>query len=139
MGAATNKPSKPWRVTKRTSRGTLPTTAFRSQRAAYEAVTLGRQGAEQGTTDVVAAVVEHWETGSWGLYERIDYPQHPDRLATRYEEALEEYGARPDCPGNYEAMQGAWDVMVDTLEAADHDSDTCLCRSCVLYRAGTLG
>lgn len=131
------KPSKPWRVTKHTSRGMLPPTPFRSQRAAYEAVTSGRRGAEAGVTDDVAAVVEQWEDGRWRLYERIDYPQHHDRLATRYEEAQAQYRARPDAPGSYEAVESAWDAMVDAVEAARHDVDTCTCRSCALYRAGT--
>jgi hypothetical protein len=131
------KPSKPWRVTKRTSRGKLPAVPFRSQRAAYEDVTSSRLGAEQGATDDVAAVVEQWEDGRWHLYEQIDYPQHPDRLAQRYEDALKEQQARPDAPGNYEAMQAAYDAMVEAVEAAVHPVDTCPCRSCTLYRAAT--
>jgi hypothetical protein len=132
-----NKPSKPWRVTKHTHRGALPATGFRSQSAAYEAVTSGRRGAEQGATDDMAAVVEQWQDGRWRLFEHIDYPQHPDRIAARYEEAQAEYKARPDAPGHYEDMQASWDAMVDAVEAAGHDPDTCNCRCCVLYRAGT--
>lgn len=63
--------------------------------------------------------------------------RRPDKLATRYESAQEEYRARPDAPGNSEAVEAAWDAMVDTVEAAGHDVDTCACRSCTLYRAGT--
>jgi hypothetical protein len=133
-----NKPAKPWRVTKHTSQGSLPATPFRSQTAAYKAVTSGRLGAEQGVTDDVAAVVEQWEDGRWRLYERVTYPQHPDRLARRYEEAAEAYQARPDAPGHYEAAEDAWDAMVEGVHEAEHDVDTCACRSCTLYRAATV-
>jgi hypothetical protein len=129
-----NKPSKPWCVTKHTSRGVLPTTAFRSQRAAYEAVTLGRRGAEAGVTDEVAAVVEQWEDGRWRLFERVDYPQAPQRLAARYRDAQTEHRARPDAPGNSEAVAAAWDAIVDATEAAGHDPDTCECILCALRR-----
>ena len=131
------KPSKPWSVTKKTSKGVLPATAFRSEEAAYEAVTLGRLGAEKGATDVVAATVHHWEDGRWRRYEQVAYPQHPDRLAQRYEDAKKEHELRPDMPGAYEAMGATWDVMVDKVEELQHDIDTCDCRSCGLYRAGT--
>jgi hypothetical protein len=133
----TARPSKPWSVTQRTSLGNLPATTFRSQRAAYEAVTSGRLGAEQGATDGVGATVAHWEDGRWGLFERVDYPQHPDRLAARYEAAQEQYRARPDAPGHSEAVDATWDAMVDAVEAAGHEVDTCECRSCTLYRSGT--
>lgn len=106
------KPSKPWRVTQKTSRGVLPATSFRSRKAAYGAVSMGRIRAERGLTDDVAAIVDTWD-GGWTLCEVVDYPQHPDRLARRYEEALEEYERLPDMPGAYEAMQSAWDAMVE--------------------------
>lgn len=132
-----HKPSKPWRVIKMTSRGVLPGTPFRSQRAAYSAVGIGCEGAEKGVTDMVGAIVEQWEDGRWRLFERIAYPQHPDRLAWRYKTALEDHTERPDMPGAYEAMQSAWDAMVEDVESAGHEVDTCDCPSCTLYRAGT--
>jgi hypothetical protein len=60
-----------------------------------------------------------------------------DANARTYEEAQQAYAADSDAPGNSEAVEAAWDAMVDAVEEAGHDVDTCACRSCTLYRAGT--
>lgn len=60
-----------------------------------------------------------------------------DANATAYEKARQMYHDNPGVPGRYEAVGGAWDAMVDAVEAARHDIDTCPCRSCGHYRAGT--
>lgn len=60
-----------------------------------------------------------------------------DLHAATYEEALARHNADPGAPGRYEAMEEAWDAMVETVHAEGHDVDTCTCRSCALYRAGT--
>jgi hypothetical protein len=66
---------------------------------------------------------------------KLSYTDDP--LARRYMDALETHTKYPDTPGAYEAMQSAWDDMVDLVESAGHEVDTCDCPSCVLYRAGT--
>lgn len=60
-----------------------------------------------------------------------------DANAQAYEEAQQAYAADSGAPGVSEAVEAAWDTMVDAVEAARHDVDTCPCRSCTLYRAGT--
>ena len=54
-------PSKPWRVYG--ARGMSED--YRSQRAAYEAVSVITRGGNP-------AKVYHWEDGTWRLFERID-------------------------------------------------------------------
>lgn len=58
-----------------------------------------------------------------------------DENAERYERVKEQYAADE---ATYEELTAAWDVMVEAVEEAGHEVDSCPCRSCTLYRAETV-